>query len=221
MMVMILSCDSLITFFDYLPAVRQFKFYQCECPSGYAKGKPIYKNIKTSWRISSLDHDRKRCIYIDDYASMSTLISQPVFVGNSESALWKFCDIQLLFILTFDLGIIFLVQTSVNFVIICPIFLGFQLIPRRWSKVNVRFAMVKYVPYHHFQSNKYYYSIDSFFVNWAHTSLIKRSSSVGRPFRSFHIDSAACCILLVFGNTNLFALLKATKKLSQVRPDIF
>ena len=162
MMVMILSCDSLITFFDYLPAVRQFKFYQCECPSGYAKGKPIYKNIKTSWRISYLDHDRKRCIYIDDYASMSTLISQPVFVGNSESALWKFCDLQLLFVLTFDLGIIFLVQTSVNFVIICLIFLGFQLIPRRWSKVNVRFAMVKYVLYHHFQSNKYYHYIDLF-----------------------------------------------------------
>ena len=38
MMVMVLSCDSLITFFDYLPAVRQFKFYQCECPEGYAKG---------------------------------------------------------------------------------------------------------------------------------------------------------------------------------------
>jgi len=89
MMVMILSCDSLITFFDYLPAVRQFKFYQCECPSGYAKGKLI-RILKTSWSTTYLDHDRKRCIYIDDYASMSTLISQPVFVGNSESALWKF-----------------------------------------------------------------------------------------------------------------------------------
>ena len=159
MMVMILSCDSLITFFDYLPAVRQFKFYQCECPSGYAKGKLI-RILKTSWSTTYLDHDRKRCIYIDDYASMSTLISQPVFVGNSESALWKFCEV--LFILTFDLGIIFLVQTSANFVIICLIFLGFQLIPRRWSKVNVRFAMVKYVPYRHFQSNKSYNYIDSF-----------------------------------------------------------
>lgn len=93
MMVMILSCDSLITFFDYLPAVRQFKFYQCECPSGYAKGKLI-RILKTSWSTTYLDHDRKRCIYIDDYASMSTLISQPVFVGNSESALWKFCVIH-------------------------------------------------------------------------------------------------------------------------------
>ena len=135
--------------------------------------------------------------------------------------LWE-CALKflcLLFILTFDPGIVFLVQTSVNFVIICLIFLGFQLIPRKWSKVNARFAMVKYVPYHHFQSNKYDYSIDSYIYD--RTSLIKRSSSVGRPFRSFHIDSAACCMLLVFGNTNLFALLKATKKLSQVRPDIF
>ena len=38
LMIMILSCDNVITFFDELPSVRRFKFYQCNCPDGHFKG---------------------------------------------------------------------------------------------------------------------------------------------------------------------------------------
>ena len=72
---MILSCDSLITFFDYLPAVRQFKFYQCECPSGYAKGKLI-RNMKTRLidylfrsRSKKMHLYRWLCVNVNTYQS--------------------------------------------------------------------------------------------------------------------------------------------------------
>ena len=45
LMIMVLSCNGLITFFDELPSVRKFKFYQCNCPTGQFKGFLINQNL--------------------------------------------------------------------------------------------------------------------------------------------------------------------------------
>merc|ERR1712106_397410 len=55
LMIMILSCNNVITFFDELPSVRRFKFYQCNCPDGHFKAKQYM-----------------RCLKATDFASMSS-----------------------------------------------------------------------------------------------------------------------------------------------------
>ena len=72
LMIMILSCNNVITFFDELPSVRRFKFYQCNCPDGHFKGFFFQSNKKDSKTPLNQAKQYMRCLKATDFASMSS-----------------------------------------------------------------------------------------------------------------------------------------------------